>query len=159
MKKSENSTFRSSSCSQVASSSVWWLPWTLHILMALFLVTLSDVPRPLWDTLHMRGLIPWLNPPRGLVFVARVSTYSAGTRETHHVPLRVAGATPTDKLLRPFILGFWMAQWTLALAFLWLEITSALSSMILLDIRNLQFWNLIPFVGDLRNSFGVTEPL
>jgi hypothetical protein len=41
-KKSGNSTFKSSSLSQVASTSVWWLHCTLHIHIFLFLVTLSD---------------------------------------------------------------------------------------------------------------------
>jgi hypothetical protein len=44
-KKSRNSAFKSSCLSQVASSSVWWLHWTLHILVVLFLVTLLDVSK------------------------------------------------------------------------------------------------------------------
>jgi hypothetical protein len=40
-----NSAFNSSSLSQVASSSVWWLHCTLHILIFLFWVTLSDVSK------------------------------------------------------------------------------------------------------------------
>jgi hypothetical protein len=44
-KKLENSAFNSSSLSQVVSSSVWWLHCTLHILIMLFHVTLSDVSK------------------------------------------------------------------------------------------------------------------
>jgi hypothetical protein len=63
-------------------------------------------PTLLWDTLDTRGLLPLLNPPRRLVPLPLVSTSSIGTRETHHVPLRVADVTPTDKLLHPFVPRF-----------------------------------------------------
>jgi hypothetical protein len=50
----------------------------------------------------MQGLLP----PGELVLHVLISTSSIETRETCHVPLKVAGVIPIDKLLRPFILGF-----------------------------------------------------
>jgi hypothetical protein len=62
--------------------------------------------RPLKGIHGMQDLLPLLDLPGELVLWVLTNTSLIETREIRHVPLKVAGQVPIDKLLCPFVLRF-----------------------------------------------------